>query len=120
MFELIYQWFEGLKQNRTDTCRGLDQKIMDLAIRGPTWNNAFTAEADDDVRECYLPKQQIEFLTRSVLKWAYLSHTVLEHWPIVNVSNPDLCGVHIWSGSGTPEEQYAWVKVNFLTAELED
>ena len=90
LFELIYRWFTDLKQNRTATCRGLDQKIMDLAVRRSASTNAFTAFSPlGDARECYLPFNQIEFLTRSTLKWAYLPYNVLAHWPIENTSDPN-------------------------------
>lgn len=113
MFSNLATWSEKLHNRlQTSSCNGVDQKVIDLSVRGSESNNAFI---DEEVKSCHLSPDEIELLTRTSVDWGYLSHDILEHWPIENIQT--VCGVHVWSGSGSSEEQFQWIQKNFLKNE---
>jgi hypothetical protein len=103
----IESWL--LKPHHVDhACGAFDQKIFDLAIRGPKQDNAFINRSfRGKTPECYLPVTEIRMLIpRITLRWNYISTQTLNHWPIQEIES---AGVHIWSEMGSPSARISWV-----------
>jgi hypothetical protein len=94
---------------RTTTNRKItfDQKLFDLAVRGPSPTQQLTGGKHSNI----LNITEKEFLKpphQPYLNWTYLPYQVLEHWPIHGMNAEYLAGVHVWSGMGPPEKQIDW------------
>ena len=93
--------------NHTEAQRiTFDQKVFDLAVRGPVNSQQLTvgplSNILNELEKAYLsPPPGIE------LNWTYLPHAVLLHWRDggINFDSETLAGVHVWSGFGPPAKQ---------------
>lgn len=97
------------------TCGAFDQKVFDLAIRGPVQDNAFINRTfRGKTPECHLPKIEVlSIVPKMKLKWAYIPVKTLDHWPLNSIKSP---GVHIWTEMGPPTERIKW----FMTHKKKD
>lgn len=115
LFYRLANWIDLKDSYRPNkNCGAFDQKVMDLAIRGPVHNNAFIGKRGNRP-ECYFPKEQLDMLVPPTpLRWDFVPATVLDHHPFENLASEELAGVHVWSGFGTPAKQVEWALANFV------
>ena len=90
-----------------------DQKMFDLAVRGPmkdqqlTFGYGATLINETERKSIQLPFQ-------GYLNWTHIPYNVLQHWKITNL--PNATGVHIWSGMGPPHKQIEWARRCFVAS----
>lgn len=108
MLHNIQHWLSG-RHHIDRTCGAFDQKIFDLAIRGPVQDNAFINRTfRGKTPKCYLSRSEIRSIVPKIkLTWRYIPVETLDHWPIESINSP---GVHIWTEMGPPAERIKWFR----------
>lgn len=113
-------WFlESPGHTETQRKITFDQKLFDLAVRGPVSTQQLSYGRFSNI----LNESEKDYLkppNETYLNWEYLPSEVLEHWPIRDLDADKLAGVHIWSGMGNPEKQITWALRCFVDTDREN
>ena len=100
-----------------------DQKIFDLAVRGPVESQQLTVGSLSNILN-ETEKELLSPLPGHHLNWRYLPYAVLSHslhhgdGSHFDLNSETLAGVHVWSGFGPPSEQIAWALSCFTFGKL--
>jgi hypothetical protein len=99
-------------------CRGLDQRLMDIAIRGPLKANSVVDKNRLSGCSSFTVSELQWLAPPEPIDYDFVPNSVLEHSEVSNLSSPDLAGIHVRSVVGPPEAQIKYAMQNFVTSQI--